>query len=145
MERLVIGRALDLVLEKEGRNFLILSDSRRALQSLEGRLFNIKTNRYIPEIKPKYLNFTPRYTEKTLEFLWIPSHSGIRENKEADALAKEASRKALPDIRTVPFTDLFQGFREKSISDSDEVLLEQALFKGTQHFEFFNGSSRRKP
>lgn len=68
-ECLATSLALDLVLESEARNFLIFSDSWRALQSLEGRLFNVKTNRYIQEIKSKYLNFTPRYPEKTLEFL----------------------------------------------------------------------------
>ena len=89
-----IHRALQWIIEREGnniethhhRNFVILTDSMSALNSLENR-----------SIKDRHLIFECwKLIEKLIDkglkdnFQRVPSHTGISGNKKADKLAKDS-------------------------------------------------------
>jgi ribonuclease HI len=76
------------------KKYLILSDSRSALQALlsEGR----NRMQLINQIKNLYLQLTKN--NYNISFVWVPSHTGISGNELADKAAGQAAH--LPNITT---------------------------------------------
>lgn len=81
-------KAIDLALEhirfSGHHNFVVCSDSKSSLEALQG---DASINPLVMKIREK-IHITQ--TNKVIQFIWIPSHIGIRGNDLADSAAKEA-------------------------------------------------------
>ena len=99
-----IHLALDLIetdYESTG-NFVICSDSKSSLQALEGDDF---TNPFLLSIRERIDNLSTN-SDLNLNFLWIPSHIGIRGNEEVDILAKNGLMLHHTNNVKLPYSDL---------------------------------------
>ena len=81
-------KALDLAIEhirfSDKPKFVICTDSKSSLEALEG---NSIVNPLVMKLREK---IDEVQTEKTIKFVWIPSHIGIKGNEKADRLAKDS-------------------------------------------------------
>ena len=91
--------ALDHVETSGNSKFVILSDSKSVLQSLQGRDWTNPLTRKVLE-RHNLL----REQNKKIKFFWVPSHIGIKGNEDADSAAKEALSKRVTNI-TLPYSD----------------------------------------
>ncbi|CAG4925468.1 unnamed protein product [Colias eurytheme] len=88
-ECLGILKAIDYILLAKLSRTVIFTDSKSSLQSLEKYPFNNKPfYPFIFEIRNKLT--LCKNKNLTIVFAWIPSHTGIKGNEKADALAKDA-------------------------------------------------------
>ena len=79
------------------RFFAICSDSLSVLQSLQNHLIqNPLVVRVLYELSNSH--------DRTIVFIWVPSHVGIVGNELADAAAKNALSRAVTDV-LIPYTD----------------------------------------
>lgn len=106
-ELLAIHKATEEIYKHKGKNFIIYSDSRAALQTIEGRTnlhpLALKTKEKIKEITNQ---------NKTIDLIWIKAHKGLVGNERADQLAKEAALK----LKTKPNYDMCPvSFAKRSI------------------------------
>ncbi|XP_031341008.1 uncharacterized protein LOC116169121 [Photinus pyralis] len=92
-ELCALKMALKFVENNVNNNFLILSDSKSALQSIKNLY---PTNSYVKDIHK--ILYKIQELNKNVTFIWIPSHIGILGNEEADAKAKEASEFQLQTV-----------------------------------------------
>ena len=118
-ESRAICLALDLAGRSRRKKVLILSDSLSVLIGLKN--FYCADPR-LTEILDGIVKLNKQ--NKTVCFLWVPSHVGIQGNEAADRLAKEALLRARPRGSVVPFPDLkpkikkhVQGQWKRSWSD----------------------------
>ncbi|CAB0028251.1 unnamed protein product [Trichogramma brassicae] len=72
-----------------GKDFLIFSDSMKALQKLDSRK---RSNGRIEEIKKLYRTYVEKNPDNFMKFVWIPGHFGIEGNAIADGIAKTATQ-----------------------------------------------------
>jgi len=81
-------KAIDLALEHIRTSckskFVICTDSKSSLEALEG---TGNGNILVMKMKEKIHNIQ---LDKTVQFMWVPSHIGIKGNDRADSAAKEA-------------------------------------------------------
>lgn len=82
-------RALTLILNYNPNNYLITTDFMSCLQALKSNPFNYHL--YPPILHIKLLICTLKQLSYNINFLWIPSHIGIRGNEVVDNLAKSTS------------------------------------------------------
>ncbi|KAF0757415.1 RNA-directed DNA polymerase from mobile element jockey, partial [Aphis craccivora] len=95
-----ITEALQLILNFASKNYLIASDSMScSLQALNSNPFNSHLSPLILRIKS--LIFILNQLNYNIQFLWVPSHTGIHGNEVADNLAKSSS-----SLIFLPFTQL---------------------------------------
>ena len=92
--------ALDHVETSESSQFLIFSDSKSVLQSLQGKDWKNPLTQKVLERHHRLRN-----QHKNIKFCWIPSHIGIDGNEAADTAAKEALGKRTT-VMGIPYTDL---------------------------------------
>ena len=104
-EYIALNDPLETALQFNNVDIFMLSDSLSALKSMQSNKIIVKKN-YILQIKKKYNQFLSRNPINHLKLSWIPSHTGIAGNEEADSLEKLATDSTKPDIVKVPFTDL---------------------------------------
>ncbi|CAH1988891.1 unnamed protein product [Acanthoscelides obtectus] len=100
-ELTAIKEALNLARTTSDANFLVVTDSLSALEGIKQLYPRNCILRGIKDMLRLLYN-----DKKRIKFLWVPSHTGIPGNEEAD---KEASRAALPSSRSVirtPYQDL---------------------------------------
>ena len=102
-----ILRALKEILSYNEDVFIIYSDSKSVLQSLQ--IFN-PLHPLILEILEWIL--LARRRGKTVEFCWVPAHVGVRGNERADEVAKSAASR--PETRRIslPLRDEFPTIRK---------------------------------
>ena len=140
-ECIAIHDALEIALDIGNTNFCILTDSMSALLSLQTPKYEIKTNPYIFKIKHKYTQFKTKFPHHDIKFCWIPAHSGIYGNELADSLAKSATQIDNLNITKIPFTDVFQKFKQNAHLETEKINIEKSRFKGTQFFSKFYSTS----
>ena len=98
---------MKIVQEEDGRDFVIYSDSRSVVQSMEDR----KTKHPLIR-KLQHEIHEAKQNSKTVKICWVPGHAGIEGNETADREAKRASG-AGNVIVAIPYTDMFAVIREK--------------------------------
>lgn len=81
-----IFSALKFVLSSNLKSFIVLSDSKLSLECIKD-VFHTKSPHPLV-LKVKNLLFEILSKNKEINFVWIPSHSGISGNLEADRIAK---------------------------------------------------------
>jgi kelch-like protein 2/3 len=100
--------ALKRIYQSQGKKFLVVSDSLSALQAIVTRKIS---HPFLGDIHDLHTQLI--LDGKVIQFIWAPSHMGIRGNEMADQAAKEALDQPMPDwpIQAVPHLDL----RKKSL------------------------------
>ena len=94
--------ALKFISSHSHKHFIIYSDSKSALDSLESG-----------SCSPTFISVLNLYHELVKKgynvlFCWIPGHTGIKGNEQADTAAKQASN---PLNCTIPYSDLKNAIR----------------------------------
>lgn len=92
------------------QNILIVSDSRSVLSALNNVNITFKLNYIIFNIRLIILKLYDKYIK--VEFVWVPSHSGIRGNEVADAAACSDHDEDRSELLKVPFTDYYSLYNE---------------------------------
>lgn len=109
-ELFALKEALTYVSELDEDQFVILTDSRSALQHLARCTSNSRGTPIAYAILDIILNL--RDLNKTVVLQWIPSHVGINGNEIVDGLAKEASSLGTPSTYPPFYTDLIGLVRD---------------------------------
>ena len=143
-ECIALSAAFDLALQNQNQNVLIFTDSLSCLQSLQSTKLEIKTNRYIYEIKKKYNSFMVNNSHNTrIRLFWVPSHIGINGNEKADSLAKSATSSPDLNITQIPFTDLHLDFKKSARASTKNTIVNEGLNKGKLYFKYFYNTSSK--
>ncbi|CAK1581898.1 unnamed protein product [Parnassius mnemosyne] len=87
-------------------NILIVSDSKSVLSALCNCNLVYKQNYILYKIKDKLQTIG-----KCIEFLWVPSHSGIVGNEIVDQATRQDHHEDQTQDCKVPFTDYYQHFK----------------------------------
>lgn len=88
-ELLAIDKALSII-EGMTDDVLIISDSKSALEKLKGWFPHSSNDHITLSIRNKIYRITQ--TNRQIKFVWVPSHTNITGNDQADRLAKEGSK-----------------------------------------------------
>ena len=135
-ECIAINDAMQIAIDNKIYNFNIFTDSLSALQSLNIPCISIKTNPYIFEIKQKIKTFYLENPNNHINFVWVPSHVGIKGNEEADRLAKQCTNFPSSDL-PIPYTDILSTFKEHATNCTIKFISDESLFKGKKYFQNF--------
>lgn len=125
------------------RLFLIVTDSLSVLTCLQNARISYKTNTYITKIREILLD----QEDKEIEFMWVPSHSGITGNEIVDGLMKiqhpviDNSQYLAP---AVPIADYDSILKTRMFELWHEVWEETKVLKGNW-FAQIQKSIPRKP
>ncbi|KYN00602.1 Gag-Pol polyprotein [Cyphomyrmex costatus] len=130
-EAYAIYNAVMIAIDMNLQNVTIVSDSKSVLQSLNGHL-NPTNNYLIPLIKSVLEKAQSKGTN--IQFIWVPSHSGITGNEKADQLAKRAIRKGIEPNFKVPYSDICAIIKHKISENFYQHLISLADFKGSYFF-----------
>lgn len=113
-ECIALLEAMKIVMEYSNYRFLIISNSLSALKSLSNPKINISTNKYLVDIKAMYNKWLKNNsTYQSINFIWVPAHKGIIDNKKADQLAKQAMISVNDTDYRIPFTDYREFIKGK--------------------------------
>jgi len=96
-----INLVLNFIKDHNGNKFIIFSDSQSSLLTIQNRLW---VNLLVLETLEKIHNLT--VNGKTILFVWLPSHVGIKGNSVADMAAKTALT-AAPGMIFMIFGNIF--------------------------------------
>ena len=72
----------------------------------------------------------------------MPGHRGIKGNKEADKLDKRASNRLALKYLKIPFTDLREYERKKSLKRTKEIIVDEGKTKGTEYFNNYHNEKK---
>ena len=106
-ELCAINRALTLVHYSSRRKFVIYSDSKSALESL-----NSYNSSHPLVLKAQEWLFRISCRHKHVSFCWVPAHVGIKGNERADREAKKVCSKRNLDVLEVPYCDIKSPIRK---------------------------------
>ncbi|XP_078041385.1 uncharacterized protein LOC144472301 [Augochlora pura] len=139
-----ISEAVSLALNNCKNSYVIFSDSLSAITCLNSTRINVKTNKYIIDIKQKLATYKAISGKNRIIFMWIPSHCGITGNEQADEMAKEATQEPHNPELGVPFTDFREQFKETMWENFQRTLEIEFKYKGTNYYNTLY-ESRKKP
>lgn len=105
-----IYRALLYISSINQTNFLILTDSLSVLTALKNRVLKFNTNYLIFKIKQTLYHMYNN--SKNVKFIWVPSHSGITGNEEADAAARGDPDEDHSQLQHIPYTDIHAPMKD---------------------------------
>ena len=106
-ELTAIKYAIEIIKEKNEKDFVIYSDSRSAIMAM----FKFQpTNHIVNDIQDEISSLLTN--GKNITICWIPAHVGLRGNEAADQAAKTAIREQRASI-TMPAKDLHPSLRTK--------------------------------
>ena len=142
-ECIAIYEALIIIRQSDHNKFAIISDSLSALQSLNSVKICTRVNYYIFKIKELYNILTSADYKKSIEFVWVPSHTSVAGNEAADFVAKTHTNNSPSTYNILPYTDYFQNFKETSIFETNKYCIEQGNHKGKKYFQNFFTTCRR--
>ncbi|XP_029178519.1 uncharacterized protein LOC114946237 [Nylanderia fulva] len=133
-EAMAILKALKTINESELSSFIIFSDSMSVLKALSNRRKLRNQNHIIQEIK--HLLSVNKKRNKDIELIWIPSHSNIEGNENADALAKNAAQEGPFLNQELPYSDIANVFKLKCKKENDCDVINRAQTQGKGAFYF---------
>ena len=110
-ELMAILAALNFIQQENIQKTTICSDSASSLRAIKAN--KPTSHPIIYQIKEKYNELTQNQQDITL--LWIPGHSGIQGNNEADMLAKNASNLPPANNLPSPISDVLGHFHNRFI------------------------------
>ena len=102
---MALNDAMNLPLKFKIRNINIYSNSLSTLLALKNKNLSLKINKYIWDIKNKFIKFQ-KNTKFNIKFFLTPAHRGISGNEQVDKLAKIAAQDISLDISKIPCSDL---------------------------------------
>ncbi|XP_063994253.1 uncharacterized protein LOC135171555 [Diachasmimorpha longicaudata] len=147
-ECLAIDEAIKIAVNSPNHDYIIVTDSLSAPTSLSRPTHNIRDNKMLLEIKKTEEFNQNNNNQNSIKFEWVPSHTGIEGNEEADRLAREATD-LLPNFRLpVPFTDFREYMKKESLESTLEICIEEgrndnARGNGKTFFKEFYRDSRK--
>lgn len=133
-ECIALNEAVDIAINNSNNNFMIITDSLSALNSINSSKVSPKTNPYILSLKDIYHQFYNKSKCK-LEFIWIPSHIGVTGNDKADSSAKIASNSDAELEARIPPTDFRHNYKLSASAQTKEQNLNQGMKKGVEYFQ----------
>ncbi|XP_063535417.1 uncharacterized protein LOC134745332 [Cydia strobilella] len=107
--------------------FLILSDSMSALQALKNKCVSASVNYLIYKLRSCLSSLLNRNI--TVEFCWVPGHSGIFGNELVDKLAKSTKNIQVCDLK-VPQSDLVPFVKDLMIRRWNNLWSKSKEVKG---------------
>jgi ribonuclease HI len=111
-------------------NYLIVTDSLSVLNCLESSSLSYKSNAYIYKIRELLEQLYEN--REVIEFMWVPSHSGITGNEHVDSLMKHKfSNIPIHTGARIPFTDYFSLIKIRMYMMWDNHWKETLRVKGT--------------
>ncbi|XP_063988137.1 uncharacterized protein LOC135168144 [Diachasmimorpha longicaudata] len=131
-ECLALSEAMKIVDAHPDLKFLIVSDSLSALQYLSKPIINIRANKYVLNVQEKCVN-----RPDSIKFAWVPPHTGIDGNEEADHLAGSATSYPFNREILLPFTDFTEGYTGEFFTNTEIKILEMSVFNGINYFEHY--------
>ena len=92
----------------------------------------------------KIKRFSSLSDGKKIKFYWIPVHSDIQENELADRAAKEASNLQVEHCCKIPFSDLWEKYKNNARENTIKTIIDNSKSKGIKYFAHYQ-SSNSKP
>jgi ribonuclease HI len=142
-ECIALKEALSFAFYSNFKEFIILSDSLSAIQSISGGSIS-KPSSYLLSTILKQLH-NVRSQGKIVHIAWIPSHKGIAGNEMADEAAKRAIREgATPSDLCPDMGDIFLDIRDETFKTWRVTWNEISTHKG-RHYRSIQDSIPSKP
>ena len=144
-ECIALSDAFSIALNYTNRANIIFSDSLSVLECLSNPKINVKINPVILEIKEKFFTFNNLKTDGgSVRLVWVPAaHTDIKNNDNADLLAKNASLSTPSDAHNICFTDLRERFKTDMYTNTVKYLEETSAKKGSVYFQNFYCKTRK--
>lgn len=95
---------MDMVISNKIFNAFVFSNYLSVLRSLTLCSVTAAFNRVDLEIRNRLYDFLLDFSQAKVEFFWVPSHSGVGENKRVDGLSKLATESDFSCEFRVPST-----------------------------------------
>ncbi|XP_051159291.1 uncharacterized protein LOC127280379 [Leptopilina boulardi] len=135
LEAFAILFTLDHIINSNLSNTVIFTDSLSVLNNLASKnIYRIKS--YIILTIRNRLNVLSKLN-RPVTLVWIPGHTGIDGNEEADKAAKDASTEPVTLNIPLSFTDFSCLARKQLVDSCNTYFLEIGQNKGTQYMQYF--------
>lgn len=122
----------------EKMQVFICSDSESVIKAVTNCDISVHKNPYVVQIRHKIDKLSKLGIEMLM--VWTPAHVGVKENEEADRLAKEATEESTTNRKKykVSGSDIKEEIVKKLRQDTEKEIMKEAEIKGQKYFrEFF--------